>query len=133
MTADPAVETWRTTFAAMDAASADPGVLAVAADARCLLLAVAHMPPSERAALAEELAAAEPGDVPALLRAWRVTAGLHASLGAAEPQDDPQGHPGAPGDARAYAETGHPEKSPQGPVGGLDDEDAIDSDTGGRT
>jgi hypothetical protein len=81
VTAGPAVETWRETFAAMDAASADPGVLAVASDARCLLLGLAGMPPSERAAMAEELAAAGPGDVPGLLRAWRVTAGLHAAAG----------------------------------------------------
>jgi hypothetical protein len=84
---DPAVEIMRATFAAMDAASTDPGVLAVAADARCLLLAQPGMPPPERAALAEELAAAEPGDVPALLRAWRVTAGLHASIGGAQTPD----------------------------------------------
>ena len=71
---DPAVEVWREAFAAMDRSA-----LAVAADARCLLLALAGMPPSERGALAEELAAAEPGDVPGLLRAWRVIAGLHAA------------------------------------------------------
>jgi hypothetical protein len=64
--ADPAPVTWREAFAAMDAASTDPGVLAVAGDARCLLLAQPHMPPSERAAMAQELAAAEPGGVPAL-------------------------------------------------------------------
>jgi len=83
VTPDPAVETWREAFG-------DPGVLAVAGDARCLLLALPRMPPSERAAMHEELAAADPGDVPGLLRAWRVTAGLHASLGAPKPQNGPQ-------------------------------------------
>ena len=82
---DPAVVMWRAAFAAADW-SADPAVLAVAADARCLLLAVSGMPPSERGAFAEELAAAEPGDVPGLLRAWRVIAGLHAAAAQNGPQ-----------------------------------------------
>lgn len=73
MTADPAVETWREL--------GDAALLAVAADARCLLLALPHMPPSERAAMHEELAAAEPPDVASVLRAWRIVAGLHASVG----------------------------------------------------
>jgi len=104
---DPAVETWRETFAVMDRATTDPGVLAVAADARCLLLALPGMPLSERGAFAEELAAAEPGDVPGLLRSWRVIAGLHAASAGAQngPQSlrdglpalaDPGGVNGAP-------------------------------------
>jgi hypothetical protein len=90
VTADPAVQTWREAFAAMNAASVDPGVLAVASDARCLLLGLAGMPPSERAAMHEELAAAGPGDVPGLLRTWRVTAGLHAGLAAPAPETFPE-------------------------------------------
>ena len=85
---DPAVETWREAFAAMDRAATDPGVLAVAADARALVLALTGMPRSEQAAMAEEFRAAESWQAIAeLLRAWRITAGLHAA--AAEAQNGP--------------------------------------------
>ena len=77
----PPVEDWRETFAVMDRATAiDTGVLAVAADARCLLLALPGMPRSEQAAMAEEFRAAESWQAIAeLLRAWRVIAGLRVA------------------------------------------------------
>jgi len=85
---DPAVETWREAFAAMDRATTDPAVLAVAADARCLLLGWDAMPRAEQKVAREELAAAEPGDVPSLLRAWRVAAGLYAAAATNGTQQD---------------------------------------------
>ena len=104
---DPAVVMWREAFAA-----ADRSALAVAADARCLLLALAGMPPSERGAFAEELAAAEPGDVPGLLRAWRVIAGLHASLGTVPgPQNGSEAHSGPQSPAGGSALTGGGERT----------------------
>lgn len=87
---DPAVETWREAFAAMDAASTDPAVHAVADDARHLLIALPAMSRSEVAAMAEEFrGATSPGDVVALLRVWRMAAGLYAA--AAGTQNGAQG------------------------------------------
>ncbi|HZP49659.1 hypothetical protein [Actinocrinis sp.] len=81
---DPAVETWREVCTA-----ANPAVLAVAADARCLLLALPGMPRSEQAAMAEEFRAAESWQAIAeLLRSWRITAGLHAAAATNGTQQD---------------------------------------------
>jgi hypothetical protein len=68
---DPAVEIMRGAFAA------DAGLLALAEAAR-FLLCDTSMPVSERRAMCEELAAADPGDLPTLLTAWHLTAALHA-------------------------------------------------------
>lgn len=92
---DPAAPTWRGTLAAMDAASTDPGVLAVVESARFLLLHGHLMPPGERAAMRESLAEAAAADLPGLLSAWHTTAALCAQIGP-EAHSGPQSPCGGP-------------------------------------
>jgi hypothetical protein len=136
---EPAVETWRTTFAAMDAASADPGVLAVAESARFLLLHGHLMPPGERAAMRESLAEAAPADLLGLLSAWHTTAALCAQS-APEPQSGPQGCAADPGAFPADDTNGAPPPAQDGvrgipgpPVAPRDAQSAAEPPAASRT